>query len=313
MDVHKNARTTPLGRRMMMRRLAEGWTVRAVAAAFAVDPTTVRKWRRRFASGGDAGLLDRSSRPHRSPRRLDETSEAEIEALRRERLSGPAIALKLGRPVSTVGRVLRRRGLGRLAALEPKPQPIRYQRQRPGELLHIDIKKLGRIDGVGHRITGDRTARRRGAGWDFLHVCVDDASRLAFTRILPNERKESAVLFLDEAITWFAGLGIEVERVMTDNGSAYRSHRFREAIAKAGLKHKRTRPYTPRTNGKAERFIQSCLREWAYARPFQSSAERTAAMSAWICRYNTHRPHAAHQGQPPISKLTRDNLLGNDS
>ena len=204
MDVHKNARTTPLGRRMMMRRLAEGWTVRAVAAAFAVDPTTVRKWRRRFASGGDAGLLDRSSRPHRSPRRLDETSEAEIEALRRERLSGPAIALKLGRPVSTVGRVLRRRGLGRLAALEPKPQPIRYQRQRPGELVHIDIKKLGRIDGVGHRITGDRTARRRGAGWDFLHVCVDDASRLAFTRILPNERKESAVLFLDEAITYQA-------------------------------------------------------------------------------------------------------------
>jgi len=313
MDVHQNARTTPHGRRLMIRRLAEGWSLAAVATASGVDPKTVRKWCRRYAEEGESGLLDRSSRPRRSPRRLVETVEADIETLRRQRLSGPAIARRLGRPVSTVGLVLRRRGLGRLVDLEPQPPPIRYERERPGELIHIDIKKLGRIDGIGHRITGDRAGRSRGVGWDFLHVCVDDASRLAFTQLLPDERKESAVAFLDRALAWFARLGVRVERVMTDNGSAYRSHQFANAIADAGLKHKRTRPYTPRTNGKAERFIQTCLREWAYATPFQNSAERTAAMPAWLCEYNSRRPHAALKGHPPISRLTQDNLLGNDS
>jgi transposase InsO family protein len=313
MDVHQNARTTPYGRRLMVRRLSEGWPLAAVAAASGVDPKTVRKWRDRYAEEGESGLLDRSSRPHRSPERLDQTVEAEIATLRRQRLSGPAIARRLGRPVSTVGLVLRRHGLGRLADLEPRPAAVRYEREQPGELIHVDIKKLGRIDGIGHRITGDRTTKSRGAGWDFLHVCVDDASRLAFTQILPDERKESAILFLDRALAWFTGLGVKVERVMTDNGSAYRSHRFAEAIADAGLKHKRTRPYTPRTNGKAERFIQTCLREWAYAEPFHSSTERTAAMPAWLCTYNSRRPHTALKGQPPISRLTKDNLLGNDS
>ena len=212
-----------------------------------------------------------------------------------------------------MGLVLRRRGLGRLSTLDPKPELVRYQRERPGELIHLDIKKLGRIDGVGHRITGDRTRRARGIGWDFLHVCVDDASRLAYTEILPDERKESAVAFLERALAWFASLGVTVERVMTDNGSAYRSHAFRQAIHDAGLKHKRTRPYTPRTNGKAERFIQTSLREWAYLQAFANSAERAVAMRPWLHRYNRHRPHSALGGQPPSTRLTKDNLLGNDS
>ena len=265
MDIHRHAKTTPSGRLLMVRRLADGWTIAQVAAAFGVTSKTVRKWQARYAAEGEPGLRDRSSRPHVSPRRLDEAAEAEILALRRQPLTGPAIARRLGRPVATVGLVLRRHGLGRLAALEPKPEIIRYQREHPGELIHLDIKKLGRIDGVGHRprrgrsvsagagasapeaITGDRRGQKRGRGWDFLHICVDDASRLAYSEILPDERKESAVAFLERALAWFTGLGVTVERVMTDNGSAYRSHAFRDACRTAGLKHKRTRPYTPRT------------------------------------------------------------------
>ena len=313
MDVHQNAKNTPRGRRSMIQRLAEGWTILAVAAAFDVDPKTVRKWRDRFVAEGEVGLADRSSRPHASPNRLGEVVQDEILALRRQRLSGPAIARRLGRPVATVGLVLRRRGLGRLGALDAGPQPIRYQRERPGELIHLDIKKLGRIDGIGHRITGDRTRRARGIGWDFLHVAIDDASRLAYTEVLPDERQESAVTFLERALAWFASLGVTVKRVMTDNGSAYRSHAFRQAIHDAGLKHKRTRPYTPRTNGKAERFIQTSLREWAYLQAFTSSAERSAAMQPWLHHYNRHRPHSALGGQPPSTRLTKDNLLGNDN
>lgn len=313
MDVHQNARTTPHGRSLMIRRLADGWSMAAVAAAFGVDARTVRKWRDRHADAGDAGLADRSSRPHHSPSRLSAPVEAEIEALRRQRLSGPAIARQLGRPVATIGVVLRRRGLGRLEALDPKPAVIRYQRDRPGELIHIDIKKLGRIDGIGHRISGDRRGQKRGTGWEFLHVCIDDASRLAYTEILPDERKESAVAFLERALAWYATLGVTVERVMTDNGSAYRSHLFRRAIGDAGLKHKRTRPYRPQTNGKAERFIQTSLREWAYLQAFESSTARSQAMRPWLHRYNTERPHAALAGQSPLTRLNPDNLHSNDS
>jgi transposase InsO family protein len=313
MDVHQNARTTPRGRSLMIRRLAEGWPIAAVAAAFGVDARTVRKWRDRHATAGDAGLADRSSRPHHSPSRLAGTVEAEIEALRRQRLSGPAIARQLGRPVATIGVVLRRRGLGRLEALDPKPAVIRYQRDQPGELIHIDIKKLGRIDGIGHRISGDRRGQKRGTGWEFLHVCIDDASRLAYTEILPDERKESAVAFLERALAWYATLGVTVERVMTDNGSAYRSHLFRRAIGDAGLKHKRTRPYRPQTNGKAERFIQTSLREWAYLQAFESSTARSQAMRPWLHAYNTERPHAALAGKSPLTRLNRDNLHSNDS
>ena len=315
MDVHKNARTTRHSRMLIVERLAAGWTVPTVAAAMGVDARTVRKWRDRFAAEGQAGLADRSSRPHRSPNRLEREAEEEIEALRRERLTGPAIARRLGRPVSTVGAVLRRRGLGRLAALDPRPPVTRYQRERPGELIHIDTKKLGRIAGIGHRVTGHHTGmvRNSGIGWDHLHVAVDDASRLAYTELLPDERKESAIAFLGRAVTWFGGHGIRVERIMTDNGSAYRSREFAAAVGTASLRHIRTRPYTPRTNGKAERFIQSSLREWAYAQPFHSSDERGIAMLSWINSYNHRRPHSALGGLPPITRIARDNLLGNDS
>jgi transposase InsO family protein len=315
MDAHENARTTPHSRMLIVERLVAGWPVAAVAAALGTSPRTVRKWRDRFAAEGELGLRDRSSRPHRSPTRLSAAAEAEIETLRRQRLSGPAIARQLGRPVSSVGAVLRRLGLGRLAALDPPRQIIRYERERPGELIHIDTKKLGRIERVGHRITGDRTgqSRSRGIGWEYLHVAIDDASRLAYTALLPDEGKESAVRFLADALAWFEAHGVAAERVMTDNGSAFRSKLFAAALQSRGLTHKRTRPYTPRTNGKAERFIQTSLREWAYAAPFHSSAERARAMPAWLCHYNSLRPHSALGGKPPISRLARDNLLGNDT
>jgi transposase InsO family protein len=314
MDIHKNARTTRHGRMLMVERLRSGWAVCEVSQALGVDPATVRKWRDRFAAQGETGLADRSSRPHHSPDRLSEQEEEEILTLRRDRLSGPAIARRLARPVSTIGVVLRRHGLGRLCALDPRPPVTRYEREQPGELIHIDIKKLGRINGVGHRITGNRTGQSngRGIGWEYLHVAVDDRSRLAFTQLLPSERKQDATAFLNSSLAWFRSLGITVQRVMTDNGSAYRSRDFAAACADNKVAHKRTRPYTPKTNGKAERFIQSSIREWAYARPFNSSAERHAAMAPWLHDYNTARPHSALNGKPPLSRISKDNLLGND-
>jgi transposase InsO family protein len=235
---------------------------------------------------------------------------AEIEHWRRHRLSGPAIACQLAMPTSTVGGILRRLGLGKLRALEPKPPVVRDQRERPGELRHIDTKKLGRIEAVGHRSTGDRRDTKRGAGWEWVHVCIDDASRLAYGEVLPDERKASAVPFLERALGWFAHQGITVERVMTDNGSAYRSRHWRQACNGLALRHIRTKPYTPRTNGKAERFIQTSLREWAYARPYATSHERTAALFPWLDHYNTARPHAALAQQPPATRLCQPAFLG---
>lgn len=312
MDIHKNARTTPLCRMLMMQRLASGWTAQAVAAAHGVTAKTVRKWRDRYAAEGQAGLADRPSRPRHSPARLSPPAEAEVLALRRQRLSGPAIAQRLGRPLSTIGAVLRRHGLGRLSALTPRPPAIRYQRDHPGELIHIDIKKLGRSDGVGHRITGDRTGQssKRGTGWEFLHVAIDDASRLAYTELLPSERKEAAIAFTARAIAWFTRHGISVARIMSDNGAAYKSFAFRDLLAAHGIKHKRTRAYTPRTNGKAERFIQTSLREWAYAQAYQTSAERAGAMRRWLNSYNYRRPHSALRGKPPISRLANPPASG---
>jgi transposase InsO family protein len=304
---------------LMIGRLQSGWSVASVAQAIGVTPKTVRKWQHRYAAEGPAGLVDRSSRPIHRPNQLDNSAQAEIEALRRQRLTGPAIARQTRRPVSTVGAILRRLGLGRLAALDLRPPARRYERDRPGELVHIDIKKLGRIDGVGHRITGDRNgqsnrrARGQGLGWEYLHVAVDDRSRLAYTQVLPSERKEDAIAFLLSSLAWFRSHGVTVERVMTDNGSAYKSHDFAAALKTQGIIHKRTRPYTPKTNGKAERFIQSSIREWAYARPFQTSAERQTAMHPWLHDYNTARPHSALGGKPPISRLTRDNVPGCDT
>ena len=235
-----------------------------------------------------------------------------IEQLRRERMTGPAIARSLGMARSTVGLVLRRLGLGKLKHLEPKPPVIRYERERPGEMIHLDIKKLGRFKAAGHRITGDRQlGGSRHAGWDFLHVCIDDASRLAYTEILPSEGQADTTAFLERALAWLGRHGVSVERVMTDNGSAYRSKLFAKALQTAGARHVRTRPYTPRTNGKAERFIQTSLREWAYAKPYASSSERTHAIGPWTDAYNLTRPHAGIGGITPWARV--NNLLGNDS
>jgi transposase InsO family protein len=303
---HKNARLGFTGRVCLVTRVLEdGWGVLEAAAAFGVSVQTVRKWLRRARREGRDGLRDRSSRPHHSPRRLPVALEQRIVRLRQRRKSGPQIADTLALPLSTVGDVLRRHGLGRLPSLTPRPPIVRYERERPGELLHIDAKKLGRIAGIGHRITGE-TGRhpRRHPGWEHLHVAIDDASRVAFAELLPDETAASAVVFLEHAVTWLATLGVRVERVMTDNAFCYARSRYAQAVAALGLRHLRTRPYTPRTNGKAERFIQTALREWAYAKPYRSSAARAGALGPFLTAYNTTRPHTAHGRKPPISRLS---------
>ena len=310
MNTHQHARMTVHGRALLVNRIiAEHWRVGAAAAAAGISERTAYKWLARFRAGGGRMLHDRSSAPARPKRRLTAAVWAQIEALRRMRLTGQAIATRLALPRSTIGAVLRKLGLGRLACLDTKPPIIRYQRDKPGELIHIDTKKLGRIEGVGHRITGNRRDGR-GKGWEALHVAVDDASRLAYTAVLPDETQQSAITFMKDALAFFARHGVTVERVMSDNGSAYRSHAFRDLLAGAGLRHVRTRPYTPRTNGKAERFIQTSLREWIYAEPYASSDERTRAMRPWIDGYNTTRAHSALNRQTPWQRL--NNLLGNN-
>lgn len=313
MNVHENARLTPSGRALLVSRIDEqGRTVRRAAEAAGVSARTAYRWLGRHRLGGERSPHDRSSAPGRCPHRTSPQRVAEIAALRRERLTGPAIAHRLGMARSTVGLILRRLGLGRLAALEPKAAVIRYERSLPGELIHLDIKKLGRFDKPGHRATGDRRkGTSRHAGWDFPHVRVDDASRLAYTEILPSERKEDTTAFPRRALAWLGRHGVAVQRVMTDNGSAYRSHVFREALAAYGARHIRTRPYTPRTNGKAERFIQTSLGEWAYAKPYLRSGDRASAVSSWTDAYNLKRPHSALGGLTPWQRV--NNLLGNDS
>jgi len=276
MNIHKNARLTPLGRERIVKEVLSGQTPEAAARAAGVCPRTVRKWVARFKSEGIEGLSDRSSRPHRLHRPTPIAIVERVEALRRQRWTGRQIAIEVGVSPATVSRILKRLGLNRLAALEP-PEPIRrYERQHPGELIHIDIKKLGRFERVGHRITGKRTgnASSRGSGWEFVHVCVDDASRIAFSQIMPDEKKESAVAFLKAAVAYYNGLGVTIARVMTDNGACFKSHDFRKACHDLGTRHSRTKPYTPKTNGKAERFIQTALREWAYAQAYHTSDQR---------------------------------------
>ena len=313
MNVHKNARLTPQGRLLLVRRITEeGWKIADAAQAAGISQRQSYRWLARYRCGGAAALADRSSAPQHCKHRIDAERVGDIERLRRQRMSGPAVARQLHMPVSTVGAILRRLGLGKLTMLEPKPAVVRYERERPGELIHIDSKKLGRIEGIGHRITGRTPGavnRHHGIGWEALHVCIDDATRLAYSEILADERKTSAVGFLQRALGWFAGHGVTVERVMTDNGSAYRSKAFRAAVAAASLKHKRTRPYTPRTNGKAERFIQTSLREWAYARPYASSQQRSTALIPWLDHYNTKRPHTALAHHPPAARLRQSQLL----
>ena len=312
MDIHQNARLTPHGRAGLVRRvLLEGQTPKIVAAALGVTVKTVKKWVERFQLEGVAGLSDRSSRPHRLRQLTPDATVEQIAALRRRRWTGEQIAQEVSVSPATVSRVLRRCGLSRLKDLAPAAPIRRYERAAPGELIHIDIKKLARFDQVGHRITGERTGQSRGAGWEFVHVGLDDASRIAFVQILPDERKESATAFLQAALAYYASLGVSVARVMTDNGSCYRAKAFAKTCRRLGLKHLRTKPYTPRTNGKAERFIQSALREGAYAQPYPTSAHRTAHLPAWLHRYNWHRPHGGIKAQTPISRLglSQDNLL----
>jgi len=312
MNIHKNARLTPYGRELIVRQIESGQTPEAAARAAGVCPRTAHKWLARFKAEGIEGLKDRSSRPHRLRKPTPAAIVAKVEVLRRQRFTGKQIAADLGISPATVSRILNRLGLNRIQALEPAEPVCRYERDHPGELIHIDIKKLGRFERIGHRITGDpQQGKSRGAGWEFVHVCIDDASRLACSEILPDEKKESAIAFLKAAIAYYQSLGVTVQRVMTDNGSCYRSKAFRDACRDLGLRHIRTRPYTPKTNGKAERFIQTALREWAYAQAYPDSHHRAAALPIWLHRYNWHRPHGSLESKPPISRiaLDRDNLL----
>ena len=314
MNVHKNARMTVHGRLLLVQRVRDaGWRVVEAATAAGVSERTAYTWLARYRDGGEPALHDRSSAPARSPSQLPADVVAAIERLRRQRWSGPRIARALRRPGSTVSNVLRRLGLGRLSALETPPPAVRYERATAGELLHLDSKKLGRIDGAGHRVTGDRHGHRaRGVGWEFLHVAIDDASRLAYTELLPDERGTTCAGFLARAAAWFASLGVRIERVMTDNAFAYtNSAAFQIVIAELGARHVTTRPYRPRTNGKAERFIQTALREWLYGKPYASSAARATDMPAWLHWYNHHRPHAGIRAATPASRL--NNLLGNNN
>lgn len=315
MNIHKNARLTLHGRERIVRQVACGQTPKAVGEAAGVCPRTVRKWVLRYQREGLAGLRDRSSRPHRLRRQTPQAMIDEVERLRRQRYTGKQIAADLRLSPATVSRILKRLGLNRINALEPAEPVRRYEREHPGEMIHIDIKKLGRIDGVGHRITGDRRgqssrrSRGQGLGWEFTHVCIDDNSRIAFAKVMADEKKKSAVAFLKAAVAYYESLGVSIQRVMTDNGSCYKSFAFARACKRLGLKHIRTKPYTPKTNGKAERFIQTALREWAYAQAYRHSDQRTAELPIWLHRYNWHRPHGGIDDKIPISRL---GLAGNN-
>jgi transposase InsO family protein len=311
MDLHKNARLTFIRREQLAQRvLVEGATLKAAAAAFNVSSRTASKWVRRFQKHNRAGLQDRSSRPLRSPRRTSSEQEQRIEQLRRQRFTGLHIARITGRSRATVSRILRRLRLSRLRDLQPAVPLIRYEHPAPGDLLHLDFKALGRFSDVVTRPDGRRRGKHR-SGWECLHVAIDDHSRIAFSQILPNGTAASAIAFLHACLAYYARLGIRIRRLLTDNGHCYRSHAFRRAVLALGLRHRFTRPYTPRTNGKAERFIQTALREWAYARLYPTSQHRNHQLQPWLHYYNWHRPHGSLNHAPPISRsgLDRNNLL----
>jgi transposase InsO family protein len=316
MQLHANARTCPNSRALIARRVLEqGWSLAAAAEAAGVSERTAAKWVRRFRLEGPAGLGDRCSAPGRIPHRTAPGRVEAIRKLRRLRLTGAEIAELLGMALSTVSRWLKRIGLGKRSRLSPPEPANRYQRERPGELVHVDVKKLGRFARPGHRALGrgpgrrvtQTTAKGRGrgvVGWDYLHVCVDDATRLAYVEVLPDERAATAAGFLKRALAWLGARGVEVERVMTDNGSCYRSSDHAQACSELGLRHLRTRPYRPRTNGKAERFIQTLQNEWAYGRVYASSTERAAHLGAWLNHYNYRRPHGSLSHRPPAARLS---------
>lgn len=293
MRLHRNAKTTPKMRRLLIDRVTrQGWTQGAVAAAAGVSVRTVAKWLQR-ARHGDAQLEDASSRPHRQPRTLDVARTTAILVYRQQRATAWEISARVGVPRSTVTRVLRRAGLNRVSRLDPPPVIQRYEWPRAGDLLHLDIKPLSRIRGVGHRIHGDLSVRQRGVGYEYVHVAIDDATRVAYVEVRRSQRRRACAAFLGKALAWFARRGVRVRRLLTDNGAGYKSRRFAGVCRTWQLRHRFTRPYTPRTNGKAERFIQTLLREWAYRHAFLSSARRTAALVPYLRFYNHQRPHAS--------------------
>jgi transposase InsO family protein len=313
MKLHRNARTCPNSRALMARRVLEQkWSLRSAAAAAGVSVRCARKWVRRAAVG--EALEDRSSRPRRSPNATPKRLVRAIDSLRRLHMTDAEIAELLGMALSTVSLILKRIGLGKRSRLEPPEPPNRYERRHPGELLHIDVKKLGRIDGAGKRwLRRGPGLHRKRRGWEFVHVCVDDATRLAYVEVLRSETAADVVAFLRRAVAYFGIQGIRVERVMTDNGPGYRSALHAAACSELGIRHLRTRPYRPRTNGKAERFIQTLMRDWAYIRIYASSRERTAALGPWLERYNFRRPHGSLAKKTPavrFSELTGTNLVG---
>ncbi|QTS84802.1 IS481 family transposase [Ectopseudomonas khazarica] len=312
MNLHKHARLTPRGRALLVQRMLNGLRVEDAAQAAGVSVRTAYKWLKRFREEGEIGLMDRSSRPHSCPHATAIALVEQLIELRRSRKTYRQIAQILGLAVSTVARRLKQAGFHRLAELEPAPVVVRYEYANPGDLLHLDIKKLGRFWKPGHRVTGDRQQCSDGAGWEFMHVAIDDASRLAFTSLHPDERGSSACRALLQALRYYRGLNICFRRVMTDNGACYRSRAFQRLCARLRLKHIRTKPYTPRTNGKAERFIQTSLREWAYARSYDTSQQRAAHLLPWLHHYNWHRLHASLGYLPPISRapLPLNNVLG---
>jgi transposase InsO family protein len=314
MDTHRNAPLTPKGREMMVRAVLDfGLSKAAAARRFNTTAKTVAKWIERFEGEGVEGLLDRSSRPHSSPSQATPAVCATVEALRRQRHTGQQIAAEVGVSAASVSRILKRLGLNRLSALEPAEPVRRYERAAPGEIVHIDTKKLGKFNRIGHRITGDRAGQSnaRGVGWEYLHLAIDDHSRLAYSEILPDEKRASCLRFLFNALRFFRSLGVGVQRVMTDNGSSFRSFRYAKALRRLGIRHLRTKPYTPKTNGKAERFVQTSLREWAYAQAYPTSIDRAQELPRWLHRYNWHRPHGGIGDKTPISRLalTGNNLL----
>jgi transposase InsO family protein len=312
MRLHANARLTPKARLLLCRRVLEERRPLAEAAeAAGVSGRTARKWLARYRAEGPAGLLDRSSRPRRSPRRTPPERERAVLALRRTGMTAEEIAACLKLPARTVSRIARRAGLGRLRALDPPEPAHRYETPRPGQLVHVDVKKLARIDRAGHRVTGSRRGQKKGrVGWERVHCALDGATRLAYSEVLSDERAATACAFLRRAVAWFAHQGIAVERILTDNGSAYRSRHHRATCHELGIRHSRTRAYRPRTNGKVERFIKTLTERWAYGQIYGSSAERTQALSSWLRAYNHHRPHSALNRQTPAARLAW--LLGNN-
>jgi transposase InsO family protein len=297
----------------LIERVQAGRAQVQVARELGISTKTAQKWVKRYRERGLEGLRDLSSRPHHSPLGTAEVLRIAVVALRRQRLTLVAIATQLGLSRATVARIAKAAGINRLSKLEPAPVYRRYEKAEPGELLHLDVKKLGRIHKIGHRITGDPTSRDRnkGAGWEYLHIAIDDASRVAYAQLLPEEGADCTVAFLRAAVAYYAGLNVRIKGVYTDNAKAYRGRDFAAACAQLGLSHHYTKPYTPRTNGKAERFIQTCLREWAYARAYHHSNQRQNALPTWLHGYNWHRPHMSLAGQPPIHRLRlkRNNLL----